>query len=203
MTLRLVVAAVLSAGFAFAADAIFFERHFPGAVPERFEVRLARDGSATYAEEGEEAQVLSLGQQEVAPLFERAAALDYFGKPLASKRRVASTGAKVLRFESGGRVKGEARFDYSESRDARDLASWFIKLAETQRHMRELERVVRYDRLGVNKAIVNLQQAFERDRIVVPSLLVPILSAIVEQRRIVHVARARAEALLERIGARP
>ena len=198
---RMTVIGLLATCVAAATDTIIFERHFPGAVPERFEVRLAQDGSATYAEADGEVLELSLGESAVGPLFEQAESLGFFTEPLASNRRVASTGKKTLRYESGGQVRGEVRFDYSESREARELTSWFVRLAETQQHLRELERTYRFDRLGVNKAVVSLQEAYERERIAVPGLLVPILTKIAGQDRIVHVARARAEGLLERIRA--
>lgn len=183
-------------------DAIYFERHFPGAVPEHFEVRLMTDGTAVYVESGEDSVELAIGVDEADPLFQHAAGLNYFTQPLASRRKVASTGRKVLRYESGGEVRGEAVFDYSEVRQAREIASWFVKLAETQQHMRVLERAYRFDRLGVNQALVNLEQAYERERVAAPGLLAPILCKISQQERIVHLARARAGGLLERMRAK-
>ena len=188
-------AALVAAG----QDAIYFERHFPGAVPDRFEVRVTADGSAVYVESGEDPVELTVGPGEVELLFEQAAGLQYFAKPLSSSRKVASTGRKLLRYESAGEVRGEAVFDYSEVREAREIASWFVKLAETHQHLRELERTYRFDRLGVNQALVNLEQAFERERVAAPGLLVPILCKISQQERIVHLARARAGGLLERM----
>ena len=185
-----------------AQDLIHFQRNFPGAVPERFEVSLRSDGAATYTEAGEEPLELMVGAAEVAPLFDRAAGLDYFSKPLASKRRVASTGKKVLRYESRGQVRGEAAFDYSDVREAREVASWFVKLAETQQHLQSLERAYRFDRLGVNDALVRLEQAYERDRVAATGLLVPVLTRIAGHERLVHLARARAQGLLERIAQR-
>ena len=182
-------------------DAIYFERHFPGAVPDRFEVRVTAGGSAVYVESGEDPVELAVGEDEVKLLFKQAAGLGYFAKPLSSSRKVASTGRKLLRYESAGKVRGEAVFDYSEVRDAREIASWFVKLAETNQHLQELERSYRFDRLGVNEALVNLEQAFERDRVAAPQLLVPILCKISQQERIVHLARARANGLLERMRA--
>ena len=135
-------------------------------------------------------------------MFALAADLDFFAKPLASRRKVASTGRKLLRYESGGAVRGEAEFDYSDEPKAREIASWFVKLSETQQHLRELERVFRFDRLGVNQALVNLEQAYERDRIVAAELLAPVLGRIAGHERIVHLARARAEGLLEKMRAR-
>ena len=182
-------------------DAIYFERHFPGAVPDRFEVRVTADGTAVYVESEEDPVELAVGADEVQLLFKQAVGLEYFARPLASSRKVASTGRKLLRYESAGGVRGEAVFDYSEVREAREIASWFVKLAETNQHLQELERTYRFDRLGVNQALVSLEQAFERERVAAPGLLVPILCKISQQERIVHQARARAGGLLERMRA--
>ena len=202
MLARTVVVGLLAFAAACAQDAIYFERVFPGSSPARFEVRLTIDGIATYAENGEEGVAYEVGPQVAAPLFEWAANLGYFSKPLASQRKVASTGRKLLRYESGDQVRGEATFDYTEDKIARQVASWFVRLAETQQHLATLERLYRFDRLGVNQALVSLESAFERDRIAAPELLEPILAKIAEQERIVHVARARAQGVLERIRAR-
>ena len=184
-----------------AQDIIYFERAFPGAVPERFEVRLSMDGDAVYSEDGGEPLEFAVGEDEANWLFDLAAGLDHFSRPLASDRRVASTGRKVLRYESEGDVRGEAEFDYSEDQRARDVASWFVKLSATLQHLQRLERAYRFDRLGVNKAMVHLEMSYERNRIAAPELLEPILGKIATNERIMRLARARAEGLLERIRA--
>ena len=199
MLTRLLVLAFFAVRLVLAQDVIFFEREFPGAVPEYFKIELTRSGSAVYLERDQDPVELNVGEIEAEDVFKRAADLDFFREPLASRRKVASTGRKMLRYESDGVVVGVAEFDYSESGTAREVAVWFVRLAGTQQHLQELNRVYRFDRLGVNKALVNLEEAFERDRIVAPELLEPILDKIVRQPRIVHLARARAEGLLERI----
>lgn len=205
--LDVVVARGVALAFGFvllcgAQDVVHFERNFPGASPERLEVRLTREGAAFYAEDGEEPVELSIGSTEAASVFDLVAGLDLSTDSLASHRRVASTGRKTLRYVSGGVARGEAVFDYSESKDAREVAAWFSKLAATYGHLRELERVLQFDRLGVNGALVSLEASFERNRIVAPELLAPILRKIVDQPRIVHLARARAEGMLERMRSR-
>ena len=202
MSARLTVLLLLAALAVQAQDSIHFEREFPGSVPGQFQVEVNRDGSALYSEGGETPIELQLGAATVEEIFENAVALEFFAKPLASQRKVASTGRKVLRYKSGGTVRGEAVFDYSDVPEARELASWFVKLAETQQHLLVLERTYRFDRLGVNQALVNLEMAYDRNRIVAPHLLEPILSQIAKQPRIVHLARARAEGMLERIRTR-
>lgn len=193
---------VLVGGLALSAaanDSVYFERDFPGAVPARFDVSLDERGLAVYSEAGEEPLELAVGAREAAKVFQRAAALQYFGFEVASQRRVASTGRKLLRYVSDGEVRGEVRFDYSEEPAAREIAAWFVKLAVTVQHLHELERTYRFDRLGVNQALEKLEESHERNRVVAAELLVPILRQIAQQPRIVHLARARAEGLVERI----
>ena len=194
MVLALAIAAPITA-----QDIIRFERHFPGGIPEQFEVELRQDGLARYSEGDHEPVDLDVGREAAGEVFALAASLDYFSKPLASKRKVASTGRKTLHYESGGGRRATVEFDYSDSTDARELVSWFVKLASTYQHLVTLERTFRFDRLGVNAALAALEASVLRERVVALELLEPVLVKITQQPKIVHLARARAEGLLERI----
>ncbi len=203
MILRRLVLLTACAAVVSAQDRIVFSRVFPGSVPESFEASVDREGRVIYTEPDEEPVEFQLDGKETAQRFDQAEALDFFAGNLASDRKkVASSGSKVLRYEADGGVKGEAAFDYSEDEVVRDLAGWFVKLAETQQHLFELERVVRFDRLGINQTLILLENAFEHERIIAPERFVPILTKITLQKNVVHIARARAAGLLERIAAR-
>ncbi len=202
MTCRSIVLLVVFSTGVFGQDRIVFSRAFPGATPASFEAALDTSGHVRYTESGEESVEFQIAESEAAPRFEQAKALTYFTIDLATKRKnIASSGRKILRYESDGKTKGEAKFDYSDEVDARELVAWFVKIAETQEHIFELERVARFDRLGIDEALVHLENSFERDRVIAPDLLVPILTKINLQKNVVHVARARAAGLLERIEA--
>ena len=203
MILRPLVLLTACAAGVSAQDRIVFSRVFPGSVPESFEASVDREGRVIYTEPDEEPVEFQLDGKETAQRFDQAEALDFFARNLASDRKnVASSGSKVLRYEADGGVKGEATFDYSEDAVVRDLTGWFVKLAETQQHLFELERVVRFDRLGINQTLILLENAFEHERIINPERFVPILTKITLQKNVVHIARARAAGLLERIAAR-
>ncbi len=199
MLLKVIGLACLASCMASGQDTIFFSRDFPGAAPAHFEVTLGQDGSVSYLETDEVTEQFRISEHESKTVFELASDLDFFSQPLASDRQVASTGEKVLRYESEGQLRGEQSLNYTENSTARDVIAWFVKLAETRRHLHALERVFRFDRLGINKALVSLEQSFDRNRIVAPGQLVEILTKISGQDRIVHLARARADGLLERI----
>jgi hypothetical protein len=188
-----------------AADSIFFSRTFPGSGPPYFEVVAGEDGRVTYRESPDEQDPLtfSLSHQTRDWLFAKARELDNFNRKLESKRRIAFTGDKVLRFESDGAPKGEARFAHTEDEAAAEIVVWFLRVSETERYFIDLERAVQFDRLGVNDALLNLHAAYEKGRVVAPEQFLPMLEKIVADQKIMHVARARASALIEGITAPP
>ena len=50
--------------------------------------------------------------------------------------------------------------------DARLLHDWFERITETQRLQFDLERTAKFDRLGVNKTLLQIESAFDRKRLV-------------------------------------
>ncbi|MBY0374185.1 MAG: hypothetical protein K2Q23_09345, partial [Bryobacteraceae bacterium] len=66
-----------------------------------------------------------------------------------------------------------------------------------------LERTVKYDKLGVNKALLQLESAMERKHVVSPRQYLPLLDRVVKNESYLHMARARAAGLAESIRAVP
>ncbi len=184
-----------------ASERVFFSRTFPGSAPPYFEVEVERDGAAIYREEPNEEDPIQfkLTPAEANSVFAMVQKLDYFRRAVASDRKVAFTGDKVLRYLSAAGDVTEAKFAFTEDKDAAALASWFIRASESERHLVELERVFRFDHLGVNKALLQFQSAFDRGRIVAPHQFLPILRKIAGRKKLVHIARARAASLVDRI----
>ncbi|MBI1357065.1 MAG: hypothetical protein GC160_22215 [Acidobacteria bacterium] len=200
---RIACLVVLWAGSCLPVSAaqLFFSRDFPGSSPAYFDITIEADGAAAYREAPDEDPLkFQVDAATVTELLNRAEAVEALGPSVASKRKVAFTGNKVLRLSDDGRQQ-EAKFMYSENQDAQYVVSWFLKAAETIGHRINLERAVRFDRLGVNDALLQLQGAFERDRVVAADQLIPVLEQITGQEKILHLARSRAAALLERIQA--
>jgi hypothetical protein len=158
-------------------------------------------GKGVYREAPDEEDPLTfqLSGEDRDWLFAKAAELDRFNRNVASKRKVAFTGDKILRFESGGETEGEAKFVYTEDAVAAELTTWFLRVSETERHYIAVERAVQFDRLGVNDALLSLHSAYDKGRIVAPAQFLPLLEQVVAQQKIMHQARARASALIERI----
>jgi hypothetical protein len=79
------------------------------------------------------------------------------------------------------------------------LMQIFEGLARQQEHVVTLERRMKYDRLGVNDALLQFETDLNRKLLPEPQRVVPVLEAIANDSRFVEIARQRARALAERI----
>lgn len=195
----LAIGVLLGLSAAAAADSLYFSRTFPGSVPPYFEVTIDGDGSAVYKEAPDDEFPIEfqLAPEERERVFGLVDQIDFSEPFEKSKRKVAFTGDKVLRYEGEG--GGEVRFAYTEHEAAADLTTFFVYVAETERHLIALERALQFDRLGVNKALLQFQASYDKDRVIAPKQFLPLLREIVAQDKVVHLARSRASALIERI----
>ena len=184
------------------APRLVYSKSFPGSTPAYVEITLNRNGEGQYKEAPNDDQPLKLqlSEQEITQLFELAEKLGRFKNPLEAPVKVAFMGMKTFRFESGTE-KNEVKFNFSEDLDARALQDWFERITETELHLITLERVAKYDKLGVNRELLLLQSSFDRKRLVAAQQLLPVLDRIVKNESIMHMARLRASGLAEAIRA--
>jgi hypothetical protein len=198
--LLLLVGAACAADPEGASPSLFFSRSFPGSVPAYFQVTLQKTGEAEYREAVDDNLPLKfkLPQADADAVFGLAEKLDYFKHPLDSPLKVAFMGTKTFRYENGGE-KSEVKFNYSEEVPAQSLVDWFERMGETASHRIGLERAAKYDHLGVMKALVLLQSAMERGRVVAPEQFLPMLDRVANNETYMHTARARAAEIAEGI----
>ena len=193
---------LLFANVLFAGDGprLFYSRSFPGSVPAYFEVKLAQNGDAEYREAPDEDNPLQfhLTEAETHEVFGLAEKLDYFKHPLESPVKVAFMGTKTFRYENS-EGKNEVKFNFTEDPQARDLLDWFERMGESAEHRIELERTAKYDRLGVLKALLLLESAMDRKRLVGMDQYLPMLDRIAKNESYMHTARARAAEIAEAI----
>src|SRR5207244_10742279 len=123
-------------------------------------------GAAEYKEapDDERPLKLQLTAAEAAEMFALADKLDHFKHPLESPLKVAKMGMKTFRFENSSE-KSEVSFNFSEDLDARALADWFERISETGQSYWTLERSVKYDKLGVNTALLQFNISFDKKRL--------------------------------------
>jgi hypothetical protein len=196
-SLLLLFASVLSAG---EGGRLFYSKSFPGSNPAYTQVTIDRNGNVEYREAEDDDQPLKsqLSAADTKQIFDLAARLDYFKRPLESGLKVAFMGTKTFRYEDGAQ-KSETKFNYSDDLDAKTLLDWFERVAESAQHRIELERAAKYDKLGVFKALGLLEAAMNRGRVVSPEQYLPTLDRITKNETYMHTARARAAAIAETI----
>ncbi len=175
---------------------IFYSKNFPGSKPAYMEIRLDRDGKAEYREAPNEEDpiVFKLQPTDVDTVFALSDKLDHFNKQLESGLKVARMGDKVLRWESGAE-KHETKFNYTLDPDGQNIYDWFERMCESAYLYIELERTVKYDRLGVNQALLKLEAAWDKKRLVGAEQYLKLLDRVSASEAYMNMARDRAAKL--------
>jgi hypothetical protein len=195
--------ALLSCSVLCAADArLFFSKSFPGSTPAYVAITVDLSGAGEYKEAADDDNPLKfqLSAADTAEMFGLADKLDRFKRPLESPLKVAKMGMKTFRFEEGG-TGTEVKFNFSEDLDARLLTDWFERISETGQNYYALERAVKYDKLGVNQALLQFNIAMDRKRVVSPQLFLPMLDRVAKNATYLNMARTRAANLADSIRA--
>lgn len=177
---------------------LIFSKSFPGSTPAWVKISVEKSGDSVYMEAPDDAQPLrfKLAESEVSTMFALADKLGKFDRPLESNLPVARMGDKTLRYEAEGKGQ-EQKFNYSTDLDAQALTDWFEKITESERYLIELERAARFDKLGVNKVILQIQAAWERKRLVAVDQYLKWLDRIVKNESYLNMARERAARLAD------
>jgi hypothetical protein len=196
-TLLLLVAASTSVA---ASDSprVVYSKSFPGSVPAYVSILIEKSGRGVYQEApNDESPVeFKLTEQDTATVFGLVEKLEKFKRPLESNLKVANMGVKTFRYEHGAE-KNEVKFNYSLDEDAKALADWFERITESQLLHANLERSARFDRLGVNKSLLQIEAAYDRNRLVAIERFLPLLDRVAKNESYLHMARERAAALAD------
>lgn len=196
------VALLTAACALYAGDAprLQYSKSFPGSVPAFVLITLEQSGDGLYREAVDDESPLKfkLAPADTAEIFALAQKLDYFKRPLESGLKVAFMGMKTFTWEEGGK-KTEVKFNFSEDANARQIADWFERITESELMFVNLERAAKYDKLGVLKALLQLEASMDRKRIVAKDQYLPLLDRIIKNESYMHAARARASGIAEAI----
>lgn len=192
-------------GFAQAAPAkLTFRRLFPSSTPELIEISVRDDSDAATYEirqlsDDPGASPFQVGAPLRAKMFALAADLHHFQNlDLDVHRKIANLGEKTFSWEQGSE-KHEVKFNYTLNPSAAQLLQIFEGLARQQEHFDLLTRRLRYDRLGINDALLDLESDLNRGLLPEPERLVPLLDQIGADEKLVQIARERARNLADRI----
>ena len=186
--------------FAQDAQRFFYSKAFPGSIPAYVQVTVEKNGEVVYKEAPDDELPLKykLTEAETGEVYSLIEKLDFFKRPVESGLKVAFMGTKTFRLEKGA-DKTEVQFNYSEDLNARALWEWCERMTESAQHRIALDRAAKYDKLGVVKALMLLEGAMERKRLVGLDQFLPTLDRISKNETYMHTARARASEIAEAI----
>jgi hypothetical protein len=187
-----------------AAAKLTFRRIFKSSTPEFIEVTIRQDSDESTFEirqldDDPGKSPFEVGAPLRAKMFELADALNHFqAQDLDVHRKIANLGEKTFRWEKGSEVH-EAVFNYTLNTAATQLLQIFEGLARQQELLMLLERRMKYDRLGINDALLQFEADLNRKLLPEPQRALPTLDQITSDTRFVDIARQRARAVAERI----
>ena len=192
-----------------ALPSVTFTQAFPGAEPAYFSLRIDSAGHAAYESRREEGQPglpelgepmrieFEVSQATVSRIFELARSLDYFqGDWDFKKHRIADTGRKTLVYSDSTR-NHQTTYNWSENRAIQELTNIFQGISNTQEAAHELDRLRRYDRLGLNQQLAHMEEMAKGGWLRELQVIAPLLEKLAGDPEIMHIARQRAQRLLQ------
>lgn len=181
-----------------------FRRVFKSSTPEFIEISVREDSDdASY-------EIRQLDDDPGAAKFQVSAALRgkmfalaqqlnrFQEQDLDVHRKIANLGEKTFRWEQGSESH-EVKFNYTLNATAAQLLQIFEGLARQQELLMLLERRMKYDRLGINDALLQFESELNRKLLPEPERALPTLDQIAGDARFVDIGRQRARNLAERI----
>jgi hypothetical protein len=186
---------------------VAFELTWRGANPQWFQIAIDSTGRGSYQSQPHtepnetpgDPYILKFEASEKLrkEVFDDAKALNYFNMDLkyAGKTNIANTGDKILSYMAEGKTT-KASYNYSSNPKAQELTKLFQQMSNTFELGRQLDYALRFDKLGVDQKLKQLE-SLERDR-AAPGLpvLVPILERVLNEPTTMNISRQRANFLI-------
>jgi hypothetical protein len=184
---------------------ITYRKIFKSSYPEFVEIKLNESGHGTFdirqLDEAPVPQPFEISAALAGKIFALAAKLHNFqGVDLDIHRRIANLGEKSFRYDKGAESH-EVKFNYTLDESAGQLTVIFEGLARQTTDLSDLQRTMRYDRLGVNDVLQQVEQDYNNKLFPEPERLVPALDELAADEKFIDIARQRARTLASRIRA--
>jgi hypothetical protein len=182
---------------------ITFRKVFKSSYPEFVEIKVDNTGKGTYdirqLSDDANPQPLQIGAPIAQKIFDLAGKLHNFqGVDLEIHRKIASLGDKTFRYESGAETH-EVTFNYTMDPTATELLNLFENLARQESDLADLQRTMRYDHLGVNDVMDQIQQDYDGKLLPEPERFLPLLDQLGADQKYINIARDKARTLAGRI----
>ena len=138
-------------------------------------------------------------------IFELARKLDYFqGNFEAKQKNIAKTGQKTLGYHGqsvgGQAIGGSTTYNYSTNSDVQELTRLFQAIATTLDFGRKLAFKYRFDKLGLDAELRDLQDMQASHFVEELQAIEPILQKIADDPNMMHINRVTAKQMLKTMG---
>ena len=185
---------------------ITFSLNWPEALPPFFSVVVEGNGRVAYQSspkpnnQGDPYLVKFTASPEMQKkLFDTAEQLKHFnGDWDYKKNRVAFTGTKTLTFKNGEQ-EFHTTYNYSDNIQIQQVTAIFMGISETVEFGRKLAETYKFDKIGVDAVLKNMEQAAKDGRMEELQAIQPILSKIAKDTGMMNISRRRAEFLLSKM----
>jgi hypothetical protein len=182
---------------------VTYRRVFKGSTPEFIEIKTSEQGKSTFdirqLNEDADPEPFEVAPSTRKKIFDLAGELKYFAiANLDIQKKIANLGRKTFRYENGAEVH-ETSFNYTVNSSANQLMQIFEGLARQQQDLVLLQRQAKFDRLGVNDALMQFESDLDHRILPEPERLLPVLDQIAADSHFLEIARTRARALAGRI----
>jgi hypothetical protein len=182
---------------------IIYRKVFKSSYPEYVQIKVSQNGAATYdirqLDEESDPVAFEITPPLVQRIFDLASKLHNFqGVDLDIHRRIANLGEKTFQYTKGAESH-EVKFNYTLDENATQLLNIFEGLARQESDLSNLQRVMRYDRLGVNDALIQIEADYNNKTFPEPERLLGALDQVSDDDKFIDIARQRARTLASRI----
>jgi len=180
-----------------------FTQVFKSSYPEYIQIAVDQEGKGTWdirqLDDAPSPQPLQIEVALAQKMFSLASGLhDFHGADLDVRRRIANLGTKTFDYKNGA-TENQVTFNFTNNPDAQQLQAIFDGLERQELDLSDMQRVVRYDHLGVNDVILRVQNDVRRKLIPEPAALLPALDDIASNSELIDMSRQRARAIAEQI----
>jgi len=195
-----------------AAPTVTFTFDWPSVEPHRYIISVDSSGNAVYRSwtADSAAEQSSAGDPYLLKLAVSAAArdrifaltgkLNYFNGDFEyHKHPIAWTGDKTLAYADPDKQYA-TRYNWSENAGISELAALFQGISTTLECGRRLERLHRFDRLGLDEELKSLEHLTADHQAVELQLIAPILQQLAQDSTVLNIARQRARHILQMAG---
>jgi hypothetical protein len=141
-------------------------------------------------------QDFTMSEANRSKIFDLAKKLNYFQSDFDSHlKHIAQTGSKTLEYMSAT-PHGSTTYNWSQNADVQELTRLFLAIANTLDYGRKLSFQYRFDKLGMEARLKQLEDMRADHHVEELNAIAPILHKIADDPDMMHISRQAAQQLL-------